>query len=762
MFRPCPVFTFKGCLRTKKPHLSSFLATFANVRPASVDDLSLIPLFDHPKPIVSSTTTTTGLFHHPLLHEPTQFTDVAALTISRARRLVDRILRAPPSQSEMLKVVKNLDRLSDMLCNVIDLAELVRNAHPDPLWIENANSAYEMLCEFMNVLNTHAGLSEVLKGVLADRTTVGSLGPEAYQTALIFWRDFIKSGVDLPTQQRERFVSLSSEIIVLGRSFLNEAHTTRPPAILEANDLQGRSLRGLSRLKAKSFGTTLSIYPGTAEAQLIMRSPSEEVARRKLYLSANASTPAQVEVLERLLRARAELSRLVGRESYAHLALEDKMAKSPENVQQFLDTRISHSRSQVMDAVRYIAQLKQAHLQLADPPRVYAWDRDAFMPPARPSPPIALAALTPGKTFCGLSRLFYHLYGISFRPAEILKGEVWHSDVQKLEVLHEDEGVIGWLYVDLFSREGKANGAAHYTVVCSRRTDDDDEHGDFTAEDLENGASVSALRDVLPFNRYTVRGREGTYQLPVAVLMFEISRPRNPREPVYLEWQEVLTLCHEMGHALHSMVGRTEYQNVSGTRCATDFVELPSILMEYFLTSPKVLSLFTEPASDRRVQYPYKDGDTPSSALDSHSQVLLGLIDQIYHSSLPLNPGFDSTTAFAQLQDAQSPIPSVPGTSWQTQFGHLYSYGATYYSYMFDRAIAGRVWQKLFQANPLDRKMGEKFKREVLVHGGGRDPWEMVSNVLDAPELKQGDAEAMKEVGRWELDNDVAAPTMHV
>ena len=63
----------------------------------------------------------------------------------------------------MLRVVKNLDRLSDMLCSVIDLAELVRNAHPDPVWVESANDAYGMLSEFMNVLNTNAGLSGVMK-----------------------------------------------------------------------------------------------------------------------------------------------------------------------------------------------------------------------------------------------------------------------------------------------------------------------------------------------------------------------------------------------------------------------------------------------------------------------------------------------------------------------------------------------------------------------------------------------------------------------
>lgn len=165
--------------------------------------------------------------------------------------------------------------------------------------------------------------------MLADETIVNTLSPEAHQTALIFWRDFAKSGIDLAPEQRQRFVSLSSEILVLGRSFLNEAHAARPPVTLDLDDLRGGSSKGLLRLKLKNSRTPLQIYSGSAEARLIMQSPLEDVARRKLYLAAHSSTPEQLDVLERLLRARAELSRLVGRESYAHMVLEDKMAKSP-------------------------------------------------------------------------------------------------------------------------------------------------------------------------------------------------------------------------------------------------------------------------------------------------------------------------------------------------------------------------------------------------------------------------------------------------
>jgi len=86
---------------------------------------------------------------------------LADSTLVRAQLLTERILRAPQSRGELFKVVKNLDRLSDLLCGVIDLAELLRNAHPDPEWVRSANESYEKLCEYMNVLNTNVGLYQV-------------------------------------------------------------------------------------------------------------------------------------------------------------------------------------------------------------------------------------------------------------------------------------------------------------------------------------------------------------------------------------------------------------------------------------------------------------------------------------------------------------------------------------------------------------------------------------------------------------------------
>ena len=208
------------------------------------------------------------------------------------------------------------------------------------------------------------------------------------------------------------------------------------------------------------------------------------------------------------------------------------------------------------------------------------------------------------------------------------------------------------------------------------------------------------------------------------------------------------------------MVGRTEYQNVAGTRCATDFVELPSILMEHFLHSPTILGLFDVDGVTSLRQTGNHHSD-PCWSIDTYSQILLAGIDQVYHSTAVLDHGFDSTTQLAKLHDQQGLIPYVPGTSFQTQFGHLFGYGATYYSYLFDRAVASRVWRDIFASSPLSRSNGERFKNEVLHYGGGKDPWRMVSSLLNIPVLDIGGPEAMSEVGRWKIEDEIRKPGWH-
>lgn len=157
-------FRSTGCLRTSNRRVPYREISTIVLSDNSSDEKALITHFDEFKlPVFASSgsSSPTGLFHHPLLRHHSQFKDAASLTLFRAHKLVDRISNALSSPSELRRVVKNLDRLSDALCSIVDLAELVRCAHPDPEWVASANEAYEMLSEFIAVLNTHTGLSRV-------------------------------------------------------------------------------------------------------------------------------------------------------------------------------------------------------------------------------------------------------------------------------------------------------------------------------------------------------------------------------------------------------------------------------------------------------------------------------------------------------------------------------------------------------------------------------------------------------------------------
>ena len=162
-------FRFRGCLYAKKEaparlavrrHAST--VTLSAPAPTSADDADIVADFDLPQfAHRSSNLTPSGLFGHPVLTTPSSFITLADSTLHRAELLTRRITNARESREELFRVVKNLDRLSDLLCGVIDLAELIRNAHPDPAWVQSAEHGYEKMCEFMNVLNTHVELYEV-------------------------------------------------------------------------------------------------------------------------------------------------------------------------------------------------------------------------------------------------------------------------------------------------------------------------------------------------------------------------------------------------------------------------------------------------------------------------------------------------------------------------------------------------------------------------------------------------------------------------
>lgn len=561
-------------------------------RAPSPSDQVLHEAFDTPAAAYSAAPSaaagSSGLFNQPALKTPEDFPALALRTTLRAKILVDRLCRPTPppdsleaAERAFLAMVKNLDRLSDLLCGVIDLAELVRNVHPDPHWVEGANAAYEQLCEYMNELNTHVGLYEGLKTLHSMLpASTPSKSPAlfaAYAVATPFLRDFEKSGIHLPPEQRAEFVSLSTAIIQLGRRFLQNASDpdSREPVCLERAELEAAFGAHMTRRLLGDVPDSqrqVWIDPASYEGRVLARHHPSAAVRRSLYIAANAAPTSHVETLDELLSARARLARLVGRESWADVALEDKMAQTPEAVRGFLGALERHNRPRAQQDLEVLRRAKAAHLAQTgtgggrgreDARVIEAWDRDFYTDVAAaattssPLPDIS-PFFSVGTVFAGLSRFFTALYGIRFEVEDVREGEVWAPGVRKLRVIDEDEGRIGTIYCDLQARDGKAPGAAHYTVRCSRRVDDDDAEGDFgtspsSSTVVIDGVQVprSEVDGLLVVNPVEWKGRPGRHQDPVVVLVCAFGSSGGKGAPACLQWHEVETLHHEMGHAIH-------------------------------------------------------------------------------------------------------------------------------------------------------------------------------------------------------------------
>jgi len=711
----------------------------------------------------ASNKTPSGIIGNKYLRHPEGFVDFVTVTIQRCNGVVEKVSRAETIE-DFKYMVKDLDKLSDLLCRVIDLADFVRSTHPNRKFQIMAVKAYHTVFQYMNQLNTTPVLYDQLKKASDIPEVFESWTEEERIVARILMEDFARFGIGLDDATRQKLVDLSGEIAEVGSQFVEGMSPETPTLKFDSKRLKGLD-PNLAKALTKWGETRISTMHH--EAQAVLRFVDDADVRRETYSAVRTAGSSTIARLEKMLKLRAELAQLSGYETFSHMTLENKMAKTPEAVNTFLKALYEDSRPSVLADLDELMELKRGDAHQANfPNRMNAWDKFYYTQKMlstmegayRQRTADSLSAyFSVGTVLQGISRLFDRLYGVRLVPKEAQPGEVWEDGVRRLDVISDTEGHIAVLYCDLFSRPGKTPNPAHFTLRCSREILpaelDEMQHMPhrFSSpiEAATDGMSVS-------YNA----ARNSYFQLPTIALICDFSKPSSPR-PTLLNIHDVRTLFHEMGHALHSILGRTALQNVSGTRCATDIAELPSVLMEHFAFDPSVLALYAR-HWDTNAPLPLAllenrlAIDNRNGYSELESQILLAMLDQAYHSALPLHPAFNSTAVYHDTYTRFASVPEPAGTKWQGFFGHLFGYGATYYSYLFDRAIASRIWKGVFDegkgGGSLDRAKGELYKKEVLRWGGGRDGWVCLAGVLGDGTVGEGGEAAMREVGKWGID----------
>uniref|UniRef100_A0A4W6D5R1 Mitochondrial intermediate peptidase n=1 Tax=Lates calcarifer TaxID=8187 RepID=A0A4W6D5R1_LATCA len=557
-----------------------------------------------------------GLFGVPELSCPAGFQVATKKALTNTEVLVEKACSCPPG----VETVEAFDQLSDGLCRVADLADFVKVAHPDPAFREAAEKTCIEIGTVVEKLNTNVELCKSLKNLLDDPEVVAQLDPDTRRVAELFMFDFEISGIHLDDKLRKEAVALHVRLLDLNNEFLVGSHMP--------NRIARSAIPEHLHVHFAKEGSFIQV--GGLHAD----SPDDlvrEIAYR-IYLYPNADLMV---CLEELLKCRHKLAKLVGYESYGHRALKGTMAKTPETVMSFLQLLTDKLSDRYTKDFKMMRDMKKKLNPRNS--ELMPWDHPFLSGVLRAEryniePSLYSPYLSLGACMEGLNNLFSQLYGVSLMSEHPSAGEVWSEDVRKLAVVHETEGLLGYIYCDFFHRSDKPHQDCHFTIRGGRWC-----------------------------------WETGQYQLPVVVLMLSLPHPTKSA-PTLLTPGMMENLFHEMGHAMHSMLGRTRYQHVTGTRCATDFAEVPSILMEYFATDYRVISQFAR-----------------------HYET---------------------------------------GQAWQLRFSHLIGYGAKYYSYLMSRAVASMVWRQCFIQDPLNRDMGERYRREMLAHGGAKEPMLMVEGML--------------------------------
>lgn len=658
---------------------------------------------------------------------PSSFLRTADLVETEIKHIVDAICENDDLINNSL-IVERLDTISNLLCSVIDACDAFRHIHTNPAFIAAANKCHQQLISFMNILNTTPKLYDILDKAIKTPEIYNKWSGQAKRVAHLLLKDFEKSGIKMEGSDRKLFVTLNDNIGLLGYEFIsNQGPGKRYFRIDEPYE----ALSGIPSHIIKDIcgDNTRSVELPTTPLyiRMILEHCDVEKSRQLAYYAKFSTNEKRLDTMNKLMETRYSLAKLLGRRNYVDLVLENNLIKHENDVMKFLDEMNNINKPRLEKVLNKLTKLKQVHTN-DENAVIQAWDQSYYENMYQNSSPELKKKLnklisdsidvkdindglneeefnpiTLGEAFADLAVIIRTLYGIRFVIDYPVPGECWSDDVRKLVLYDRHNNKLGIIYCDLFARapdeNQKPDGAVHYTVRCSKRIDNEI----FFTPDFYSGLLRPPFGEI---KENLSNGQTRVYQLPIVILSTNFYKSVKENDSTLLASSEIRTLYHEMGHALHSMLAKTDYQHISGTRVPIDFVEVPSVFMESFATIPP--------------KVPNVD------PIEFQTQIFLSVLDQCMHLGIPTDKAYE-----------YHPFKISPELCIEASFGHLASYGGSYYSYLLSRRLVGNI-HKTLNLDKLDTSIeslgkwsnaGTSIYNNLLKHGGGRDPWIGLKNL---------------------------------
>ncbi|WP_025124062.1 M3 family metallopeptidase [Myroides odoratimimus] len=563
-----------------------------------------------------------------------------------------------------------------------------------------AQEVAPMLSALGNDISLNEELFKRVKAVYEQKETL-NLTIEQETLLTKNYKSFVRNGALLSEDKKERLRAIDAELsttaLKFGENVLAETHKYQLH-ITEEKDLAGlpegaiEEARALAEQEGKEGWIFTLDYPSyipfmTYADNRELRKEMAIASGKKAFQDNEHNNEANV---LKIVNLRHERANLLGYATHAHFVLEERMAQSPDKVNAFLEELLAKAKPA---ADKEFAELT-AFAQKTDKVDVLEkWDGSYYSEKLKQERfSLDDELLKPyfqlENVLDGAYQVANKLYGLVFTEVQTI--EKYHADVRTFEVTNEQGDFIAVFYTDFFPRKGK-----------------------------RNGAWMTSFK-----NQYI---KDGINERPHISIVCNFTKP-TATKPSLLTFNEVTTLFHEFGHALHGMLANTTYPSLSGTNVYWDFVELPSQVMENWCYEKEALELFakhyqTGETIPMELVEKIKESASFLEGIATVRQLSFGLLDMGWHGQDPTTitslKDFE-TKQFASTQQ----YPDVKENAMSTSFSHIFQggYSSGYYSYKWAEVLDADAFAYFKDNGIFNKEVATKFKDYVLSQGGTDHP----------------------------------------
>ncbi len=613
--------------------------------------------------------------------------------IAKANAALDQIAGQDLGKVTFKSTVVALDDLTYQAGRAANKATVIKETSTNPAMRTAAEGAVKAFQDWAVGIDYR---EDVYKAIKAFADTNPKLTGEDEKLLKETLRDYRRAGLELAPDQRKEVEQLRKELSKLGTDFDSNIVKATTPVMFTKADLDGVPESFLASPGIKTGDDVYTVMANvTWQFNTVEENAKSDATRRQLYvIRETLAKDTNVPVLNQMVALRNKIALRLGYKSWDDYQTEVKMAKTGANAEKYITDLVSGIQPKFGSEVADLQKLKAADTN--DPnARIMVWDWRYYTNQRNKQKYAvdkeALRAYFPfQKVLDGMFNIYQNIFGLKFE--KITAPYKWINDLQLYLVTDSGTGEpLGMFYLDMFPREGKFNHFAQFDIISGK---------------------------LLP---------DGKYQRPTVALLCNFP-PATADQPSLLTHQDVETLFHEFGHALHSIVTRAKYGRFAGTHVPGDFVEAPSQMLQNWVWDKKVLDTFAADYRDPSKKIPAEiikkmnDAKLANAGVLYRRQFAFASLDLALHNQHPEDDSYDCVAISNPILEKVF-LPIDPSTTFVTYFGHLNGYDAGYYGYAWADAIAADMATVFEKAKDgyLDKQAGMKLRREIYEPGDSRD-----------------------------------------